>query len=499
MVAQPSSGRWARAAREILAVRKIGAAVILLGLGVPAEVRSGTLQASDLPELAAAYRALDTFIAGNMILVGPDDPATEEDARRSCSPLPADADILAYEEHGQFLYALGDASYVLRTSKPADERSGAQFVRRFVHVSPDVFVVDDFVRPSAAGPVRWRIGFQSEPKAAGHRLRLTGEDQQLVCETLWPAGKTLQSTSPSLEADAAPVFPFESAQEADSKGVRWLHVFQLRPRLPTDDGAATVASSLEDKDGEFQVTISTPDQVVRLTLPPPGAGAGWIAIQDADGKLRVPRRPLASGVLPHGPEGVRMIEEWDSAYRAGAQPEWDTRIVAPELKQAVESGVIKPGRAVSLGCGSGINEIYLARQGFDVTGIDVAPTALSIAEENAHEAGVRVRWMLADVLALPELEPFDFIFDRGCYHNVRYVDATGFVEALRQLSQPGTRCLILSCQGDESPGVREHHMRSDFSSLFEFEWLRPFGIERNDGSLRRASWSLMMRRKAENE
>ncbi len=477
----------------------VGASAILLGLcasGPPAEVRRGTLQADDLPELRAVYRPIDGFVAANTILVGPEDPATGEDAKRSCDPLPADADILAYEEHGRFLYAVGDASSVLRASQSAGEHAGGpRFVRRFIHVLPSVFVVDDTVGPSGGGSLRWRVDFLSEPKAVGALLRVTAQDQQLVCETLWPAGGALQRTTLASGSDA-PVFPYESAQEAGARGARWLHVFQLQP---AGDGDAAVSSSLEEKEGEFHVTITTPEGVVRLTLPPPGTGAGWIEIQDADGKALIPRRPLASGVLPHGPEGVRLIEEWDSAYRDGAQPEWDTRIVATELKQAVESGAIKPGRAVSLGCGSGINEIYLASQGFEVTGIDVAPTALSIAELKADEAGVRVRWMLADVLALPALEPFDFIFDRGCYHNVRYVDAAGFVESLRRISRPGTRCLILSCQGDESPGVREHHMRADFSSWFEFEWLRPFGIERNDGSLRRASWSLMMRRKTENE
>ena len=108
-----------------------------------------------------------------------------------------------------------------------------------------------------------------------------------------------------------------------------------------------------------------------------------------------------------------------------------------------------------------------------------------------------MRWMLADVLALPELGPFDLVFDRGCYHNVRYVDAAGFVASLRRLTRPGTRCLILSCNRDGPPGVREQQMRDDFSSLFEFEWLRDSAIEGRDGSVRRESWSLLMRRKAD--
>ena len=115
----------------------------------------------------------------------------------------------------------------------------------------------------------------------------------------------------------------------------------------------------------------------------------------------------------------------------------------------------------------------------------------------AKEAGVQVRWVLADVLALPEMGTFDFLFDRGCYHNVRYVDAAGFVASLRRLSRPGTRCLILSLDRDSPPGVREQTMRDDLEPFYEFQWLRDSGVEDRDGKLRRESWSLMMRRREE--
>jgi SAM-dependent methyltransferase len=164
----------------------------------------------------------------------------------------------------------------------------------------------------------------------------------------------------------------------------------------------------------------------------------------------------------------------------------------------VEENAVRPCRAAVLGCGSGTNAVYLASKGFDVTAIDIAPTALGLGEAKAQEANVRVKWLLADVLAMPELKPFDFIFDRGCYHNVRYVDAEAFIESVRRLSHPGTHFLVLSLDRDGPPGVREHHMRADFSALFDFEWLRPAGIHTGaDGKNRRAAWSLMLRRKQE--
>jgi SAM-dependent methyltransferase len=310
-----------------------------------------------------------------------------------------------------------------------------------------------------------------------------------VCATLYPAAKTLQPV-PRGNAAGDTGSWFAVDQPAGAHGNRWLHLAQLRPQ-----GQAAAKTTVVDQGGILEVTVTTADKVCRLTLPPPGIEAGWITIQAADGKALVPRRPLASGVLPHGPEGVKLIERWDSAYRGDRPAGWDTGAPAPELKRVVDSGLIKPCRAVTLGCGTGASDIYLAGQGFEMTAIDVAPTALGIAQQQAEKAGVRVRWVLADVLHLPDLGQFDFVFDRGCYHHVRYVDAAGFAESLRRLSRPGTRGLFLSCNSDRPPGVREHHMRSDFSGLFDIEWLRDSGVENRDGTLRRESWSLMVRRK----
>jgi SAM-dependent methyltransferase len=197
------------------------------------------------------------------------------------------------------------------------------------------------------------------------------------------------------------------------------------------------------------------------------------------------------------------VERWDAAYRDGRRPGWDTGRPSSELKKAVEDGTIRACRAVVLGCGTGTNAIYLAGKGFDVTGIDIAPTALAHAEQKARKAGVRVRWMVADVLAPPALEPFDLIYDRGCYHGVRRQSAAGYVEAVRRLSRPGTRLLILAGNANEPrrygpPRIKEEEIRADFSARFEFEWLRETKFDTRDAASSGAlAWSILLRRKEE--
>jgi 2-polyprenyl-3-methyl-5-hydroxy-6-metoxy-1,4-benzoquinol methylase len=50
----------------------------------------------------------------------------------------------------------------------------------------------------------------------------------------------------------------------------------------------------------------------------------------------------------------------------------------------------KPGRALDIAMGQGRNSVFLATQGWDVTGYDIADTGLEAARSAAEKAGVRI-------------------------------------------------------------------------------------------------------------
>jgi 2-polyprenyl-3-methyl-5-hydroxy-6-metoxy-1,4-benzoquinol methylase len=52
---------------------------------------------------------------------------------------------------------------------------------------------------------------------------------------------------------------------------------------------------------------------------------------------------------------------------------------------------VKPGAALDAGMGQGRNAVFLATQGWDVTGYDLSGEALAKAQKNAANAGVRIR------------------------------------------------------------------------------------------------------------
>ena len=375
-------------------------------------------------------------------------------------------EIVAYEEHKDFVCIVGQAA-----GKGSQKFS---LLRRVIVLKPSILVVDDQI-PDLAADARliWRSSTDQVKQAMASRVVNTRQ------VTLSGGGMSTSDYTVKCTGGAGRVVFVVGIGHKDSPKIKVLPS-KKTPAMEINLGSA----------------------ICKLALPVGAAAAGSIAITDSAGKAILPERVLPSGIMPHGPKGVKMLAGWDSRYtRKNAAP-WDTKKVAVELKKAVESGKIKPGRAVVLGCGAGTNSIYLASKGFDVTAIDVAPTALEIARQRAAKAKVKVNWVLADVTAVPKLKPFDFMYDRGCYHGVRRSFAKEFVASAKKLSKPGTQFLILAGNANEArhygpPRVKEADIRNDFKALFDFTWLREskFGPdgEKGKGPL---MWSILMTRKS---
>jgi SAM-dependent methyltransferase len=55
----------------------------------------------------------------------------------------------------------------------------------------------------------------------------------------------------------------------------------------------------------------------------------------------------------------------------------------------------KPGRALDVGIGEGRNSLYLAKLGWDVTGVDPADKAVALAKARASKLGVKIHTVIA--------------------------------------------------------------------------------------------------------
>lgn len=98
--------------------------------------------------------------------------------------------------------------------------------------------------------------------------------------------------------------------------------------------------------------------------------------------------------------------KWDERYRAGAFAE--RTHPSALLKDWVSR--LPSGRALDLACGAGRNSLFLARCGFEVTGIDVSSEGLKRAAASAEREGLEVAWMRHDLdEGLTQPGPFDVV------------------------------------------------------------------------------------------
>jgi SAM-dependent methyltransferase len=107
--------------------------------------------------------------------------------------------------------------------------------------------------------------------------------------------------------------------------------------------------------------------------------------------------------------------DWNDNYASGNLP-WDTGEPDDQLVAFVRAGKVAPGPTLEVGAGTGTNARWLAQQGFDVLGVDLAPLAVAQARAKVPATATRCRFEVHDFLADPPAGSFAFVFDRGCFH-----------------------------------------------------------------------------------
>ena len=90
------------------------------------------------------------------------------------------------------------------------------------------------------------------------------------------------------------------------------------------------------------------------------------------------------------------IRGWEERYRSRERPAEDFA-TAPVPLVAETAKHLPPGRALDLACGVGRNALWLAKQGWTVTAVDGAPTAITILRRRASLGGLAVDARVADL------------------------------------------------------------------------------------------------------
>jgi len=132
---------------------------------------------------------------------------------------------------------------------------------------------------------------------------------------------------------------------------------------------------------------------------------------------------------------------------------WNLETPPQLLVELVDSGKVKPSKAIDLGCGTGNYAIYLACRGFDATGIDYSPTAIKIAKQNAERKGAKCNFFVADVITeLNKInQTWDFAYDWGLLHHIFPEQRQKYLENVHRILNPKGKYLSV-CFSEKDAG-----------------------------------------------
>lgn len=186
--------------------------------------------------------------------------------------------------------------------------------------------------------------------------------------------------------------------------------------------------------------------------------------------------------------GIKAFEEM---YRG--KPPWEIDGPQSEIVHLAEADEIK-SPVLDVGCGTGENALYLAKTGFEVTGIDIVPAAIEKALNKAKERSLVASLLVWNALNLQELRGrFNTVIDSGFFHALPDKKRPVFVESLLSVLNPGGTYFMM-CFSEHEPGswgprrVTQAEIRETFKQGWQINYIREAQFDTNLGSRNCKAW-----------
>lgn len=189
-------------------------------------------------------------------------------------------------------------------------------------------------------------------------------------------------------------------------------------------------------------------------------------------------------------------EDWEQRYQSG-DTHWDKGAPSPGLVDFLAAHPdLPPGTVCVPGCGTGHDVRAWAQAGFNALGLDIAPSAIRLAEAKTRVAGLAAQFKLADFLRDAPPFQFDWLFEHTLFCAINPAERDDYVRAVLRWLKPGGQYLAVNylivedSEGPPFPTTREEQLRR-FSPHFE---LQQDGVPRSYPNRTGREWMFWWRR-----
>lgn len=170
-------------------------------------------------------------------------------------------------------------------------------------------------------------------------------------------------------------------------------------------------------------------------------------------------------------------EYWENLYQVRKTP-WELGTYAPPLKTFLDSPyAVSLGKIAVIGCGTGHDCMLFADYGFEVTGIDFAPSAVSATTAKFKQAGIlgtKAFVLKRDIFGNHDYDHyFDYVLEHTCFCSIHPARRQAYAYTIRDLLKPGGKLIalwwLLERHGNGPPfALHENQLFENFKNLFEF-------------------------------